>query len=533
MIQADLAVRHGPVGWPDRTAVHQVAGWCHDWLTHPDGDRAGEPWEFTDEQYHFLAWWFAVDDQGRWVYRRGTLRRMKGWGKDPVGAVLCGVEAFGPCRFSHIEDGIPVLVAHPAAWVQVAAVSEAQTRTTTRLFPGLLPQRTRDQFGLELHQTMIHIDGGRSLIEAVTKSPLSAEGPRVTFVLRNEVQNWLRSNQGHEMDEVIAGNLAKSRDGAARALSLCNAHTPGVDSVAEREWKAWEAISSGQSRATGVLYSSLEAPPDTDLADEDSLRAGLLASRGDSDWLDIDRLVAEIWDPRTLPSESRRKYLNQIVAAEDAFVAPPQWERLYVPKQVDPADSVAIGFDGSRRRRYAVTDATAIVGCRVSDGHLFTIGIWEEPDPVPADWQIPAEQVDRTMRSILDTLNVVGVACDPTKWESWVAGWERDYGPDMIVKAGPSHPMSYWSNQARSTRQAEMLHSAIVEGELTHDGNPTLTKHVLNARRIPNRYGVSFAKPHPESADKVDGLSASSLAWAVRMQALSEPEAKTRKGIIY
>src|SRR5690606_40340496 len=101
------------------------------------------------------------------------------------------------------------------------------------------------------------------------------------------------NNDGHDMAKAVARNLAKSRDGSARMLEITNAHEPGEDSVAERNWDAWQDISTGRSRATGVLYDSLEAPPDTVMADRESLRAGLLATRWYSQTLDGVRLDQE------------------------------------------------------------------------------------------------------------------------------------------------------------------------------------------------------------------------------------------------
>jgi hypothetical protein len=46
----------------------------------------------------FILWWYAVDEFGRFVYRKGVLQRMKGWGKDPLLAVICLVELVGPSR---------------------------------------------------------------------------------------------------------------------------------------------------------------------------------------------------------------------------------------------------------------------------------------------------------------------------------------------------------------------------------------------------------------------------------------------------
>ena len=79
------------------------------------------------------------------------------------------------------------------------------------------------------------------------------------------------------------------------------------------------------------FYDAVEAPPGTDLSDYESLKRGIIAARGDATWLDVDRLIEEVMDPRTIPSEARRKYLNQIVAAEDAWLTPQQWDAICNP----------------------------------------------------------------------------------------------------------------------------------------------------------------------------------------------------------
>lgn len=72
-------IRIGPVGVPDLTLGWDVLEWQLDYLLQPDGDKVGEPWTLTPEQVRFVLWWYAIDETGRFVYRRGVLRRMKGW----------------------------------------------------------------------------------------------------------------------------------------------------------------------------------------------------------------------------------------------------------------------------------------------------------------------------------------------------------------------------------------------------------------------------------------------------------------------
>src|SRR5690606_14498909 len=211
----------------------------------------------------------------------------------------------------------------------------------------------RKRYELQINKTIIYAKGG-GMIEAITASPLAMEGKRPTFVILNEIQWWLENNNGHEMANIIDGNVTKAAYGGCRALAICNAHVPGQDSVAERWYDAYRAIEAGQFLDNGVLLDSIEAPADTPVSEiphpEDDpegfeqgiqkLREGLEIARGDAVWLDIDTLIASILDPRNVVSESRRKFLNQINAAEDAWLAPHEWDARHDPqlRKLEPGD---------------------------------------------------------------------------------------------------------------------------------------------------------------------------------------------------
>ena len=142
MTTAIAGIRTGPTGKPDLTLGWDVLQWTSDYLLQPDGPDAGESWRFTPEQARFVLWWYAINPQGRFLYRSGMFRRMKGHGKDPLAAALCCVEFVGPCRYGGLDrQGEPIAEPHSASWIQVAAVSKDQTRNTMTLFPGMLSRK--------------------------------------------------------------------------------------------------------------------------------------------------------------------------------------------------------------------------------------------------------------------------------------------------------------------------------------------------------------------------------------------------------
>jgi hypothetical protein len=516
-----------PPGWPalpKQTIAPDVALWCARYLTFPDGPDAGQPWRFTNQQLRILAYWFAYDDRRRWLYRRGTVRMCKGWGKDPFAGVLSAVELAGPCRVGPDGHGVQ----YPAPWIQVAAVAKDQTRNTMRVFPGLFNERAIEEFGIEVNKEIIYARGGRAVIEAVTSSPSALEGGRTTLVIRNEIQEWRQSNQGHDMAEVIDGNLAKSRDGAARALSLCNAHVPGEDTVGEREWDAYQAIAQGRTRVKDVFYYAVEADPTTELTDADSLKAGLLSARGDATWLDPERLANEVWDPRTTPSEARRKYLNQIVAAEDAFFDPQKWRACELSDaKLEPRELITLGFDGSKTE-----DHTGLVATRIKDGVSFVLGHW---DPATLGGQIDRVRVDAAVANAFETYDVVGFYSDLHPFESYVDMWANEFGRDqrkgLLVHANTKHPIA-WDMRGRSnefTVAAERVAAEVEDGILKYGPSPALIEHGLNARRRPNRIGVTFGKETRESTRRVDLLAAMTLSRLARSDYLALPEVKRKR----
>lgn len=500
---------------PEATLGWEALGWCGVWLQH----SRGKPWRFTDEQARFLLWWFALGEDGTFAYRDGVLQRLKGWGKDPLGACLCAVEALGPSRFADwAPDGSPIATDSPEAWVQTAAVSLEQTKNTMRLFPGLFTAEAKEHYRIQVGKETVNALGDSRLIQAVTSSPSTLEGARATFVLLNETHHWDSSNDGHDMADVIERNATKSADGAARTLRITNAFEPGQDSVAERDREAWEAVDAGRVMDAGLLYDSLEAPPRAPLTVDEAPRV-IRSIRGDAVWLNVERIVQSIADIRNPASRSRRFWYNQIVAAEDAWMAPYEWDACKADAlEVTEGEEVVLFFDGSKS-----DDATALAGSRMSDGHVFTLGVWQRPagwDPkVP--WQVPREEVDGVVGRAFAQYKVLAFFCDPGSgkdddgeryWDPYLDAWGQAHGAKLIlhaVTAGPKQHAVRWDmgnprHQEEFTDGVKRTHEDILERRLTHDGHKTMRTHVANARRRTNPWGVTIGKEHRESSRKID-----------------------------
>lgn len=509
-----------------------VVDWIEDHLCHGPGDVLGEPVELDDELAEFVVKAYRIDaETGRRAYRRAFLSRPKGRAKSELAGMLVCAEALAPVRFAGWDaTGEPVGRPVRSPVIRCLATEEGQSGNTydnVRVMLGHVAEHHGDTYrGVDVGLTRVFLPDGGVVIPS-TASNAAKDGGKETFAVFDETHLYALPEL-RRMHETVRRNLRKRRDAEPWSLETSTMYRPGDDSVAERTHAYAQAIVEGKVKERGLLFDHREAPAHTDLADRASLLAGLRSVYGPAaDWLDLDGIVAEIWDPQSDPADSRRYWLNQVVAATDAWLSEPEWAGCTdAGKTVAGREPVTLGFDGSRSRARGITDATALIGCRVADGHLFEVGVWEQPaGPAGDDWQVPIVEVEAAVRSAFARYNVVGFYADPAKWESQVAGWEATYGRNLKARATREHPVEWWMTGGRShliVRALEQFHSAVTVAELTHDGSYALTRHVLNARRRPSRSGLQIGKEHPESPRKIDAAVAAVLAWQARLDAVSK-----------
>ena len=538
-----------PEGEPEFTLGWEAILWAESVLIQPNGPRAGNKFRFTRDQMRFLLWWYAMDTDGRWLFHHGVRRLAKGSGKSPFAAVLALIEFCAPVRLARKDARLPGgCKGRPVDMplVQIAATAESQTANTMRMIRAFAPKGSAvvREHQLDVGKTKFY-KNPEGTLEIITSSATAAEGAESTFVVADETEHSKPSNGGPELIATLEDNLAKS---GSRLLETANAWVPGIGSVAEATWDAWVAQEEGRLRGeTGILYDARLAPPDTDLSDYDDLESALRWIYGDCEWkrgkdglIDVKPIIERIWSPKSKPSESKRKYLNWPTVHEDAWVAPKDWAKLARPREITSHEEVVLFFDGSKSR-----DATAIVGCAVTDGHVFvprwTGGqtIWEPNPSHDTDDVVPVGNVDLAVTEVFERYNVVGFFGDVQEWESFVKiEWPRRHGAHlrvMAVPGGKDPQRIAWdmrSNVMDFTRAAELCEAEILEEGFTHDDHPPLTRHLGNMRRRPNRYGTSVGKESPSSSLKIDAGVCVIGVRMVRRLVLAAAPAKKRSGLV-
>lgn len=519
---------------PQYPGEFPTLGWyALEWITEnlaaPDSSEY-RPLILTEEQANFVLRYYRIDPQtGRRKYRRAVWSRPKGHGKSPLMGAIAALEGLADVVPDGWDaDGRPVgrpwsSIRTPL--VQLAAVSEDQTANAYGpLLEMLREGPVVDAYAVEPMETFVALPKGR--IEFITSAARSREGNRPVWAALDQTEAWVPSNGGVNLAAVIRRNLGKV---GGSSIETPNAFLPGENSVAERSASYAAQIVEGRAKDDALLYDHREAPADTELSDRDSLMKGLRFVYGDSaksagGWVDLERIVAEIYDPGTDPQDARRFYLNQVTHASDSWVSSVEWNACFSDQVIADNDTVVLGFDGSRGRARGKADATALIGCRVADGHLFEVRVWEQPSgPQGKDWVPNAIEVDSTVRQAFERWNVVGFYADPSGWSEWIAKWEAAFGRKLKVRATQREPIALWprGKATMAVDAVENLRQAITAGECTQDGSSALTRHVLNARRRATRSGYLLYKAYPESPDKIDAAYAATMAWKARLDAVA------------
>lgn len=516
-----------PVGFPERTLGWGVLNWCSRWLAQPDGDNKGDRWVFSNEQALFILHFYAVDEYGKFLYRRGVLERPKGWGKSPLLAAICSCELLGPVRFSHFDgDNKPVGRPYPSAYIQIAAISEDQTDNTMSLVGEMLSGDCQQRYSLDIGLSRVLAPGRRKL-DRVTASFRSREGNRPTFVVMDETHLWVPAEKGPELAGVLRRNLAKTR---GRSIETTNAPVPGEGSVAETSHDAYQQILDGTAFDNSLLFDSRQVTV-KNIYDKAETYPALVTVYGDAavpgkGWIDLDRIWAEINDPATKEPDARRYYLNERVYDAAQWIKAPEWDAAGPPSQpvrkLNPKkDKLALGYSGQTRN-----GAGALVGCRITDGALFLLGFWEKPEN-DRTWEVPIVDVDSRVRKWMKRENSYYLCVNPWTIQDVAGRWEVDH-EDRVE--------GIWLTQKlRQAKMVDQFEEALYGGRLIHDGDVDLKRHVMNAFVQEVTEGYILKKEFDHSKRYINAAQAALLAYeacqiAIENGALDEPPDKNVYG---
>ena len=130
---------------------------------------------------------------------------------------------------------------------------------------------------------------------------------------------------------------------------------------------------------------------------------------------------------------------------------------------------------------------------------------WERPDGAPADWKVPRREVEDAIAEAMERFDVLELACDPPGWHAEIEGWREAYG--NVVVDFPT------AERRRMAAACDRFRVAVLEGDLSHDGDPVLARHVGHCVAKETPFGTIIGKEHPDSPRKIDAAVAAVVAF--------------------
>lgn len=541
---------HHPDHDRDRSLGHFAWAWLEHFCVHGPGDVQGDALELDGEFGGFVVDAYALTESGRKLYDAAVISRAKGRAKSELAAFFVLFEAFGPCRFERWAEGgerfqqadfeyeyapgepIGRLVTYP--FIRCLATEDSQSGNT---YDNVYFNLSEGPLGEDLPKTSVGLTRvflpGGGEIRPSTSASASKDGGKETFAVFDETHLYT-TREIRDMHKTVERNCRKRRDAQGWTLQTTTMYQPGDDSVAERTHGRATLIAEGKVRGSRLLYDHREAPPDVDLTNKEEMVKALHEVYGPfAQHLDLDGIIEnEFWNIERDVEDSRRYFFNQPQGTRDAWVLHAEWEACADPdKLITEEDPLVMFFDGSKS-----DDATGLVGCDVKTGHVMTLGVWEKPaNAQPGSWQVDRQDVDRVVREVVAQRNVVAFFADVAFFENYIDTWANDFGDELVIPASSgrvSHPIA-WDMRGKSYEFTEACQRMLVDirdKAVTHDGDSRLARHVKNARRRPNKYGVSIGKESRESPHKIDLAVCAIGARMARRLLLASPQWAAHQG---
>lgn len=508
--------------WP--TLGPQVCDFIEAYLVFGPGDLLGQPARIDDETRALIYRAYEVYPRGHPLAGRRRFRRVgwslrKGSAKTEKAAWIaaCELHPDGPVRCDGFDsNGQPVGRGVTDPYIPMVAYTEEQSDELAYGALRVILQYSElaDDFDIGLER-ILRIDGNGKAVSLAT-SPNARDGARTTFEHFDETHRFTLPSLKRAHRTMLA-NLPKRKRADAWALETTTAPAPGEGSVAEDTMDYARQVAEGKISDSRLFFFHRQASDHHDLTTEEGIRAAVIEASGPvAEWSDIDGIVEQWKDPTADRAYLERVWLNRLVRASERAFDVERWKALARPDhEPAPGAMITLGFDGSRYH-----DATAIVATEIETGYQWLVGLWEQPHGVQS-WEVPAAEVEAAIAEAFQRYDVWRMYADPPYWESYVAQWAGQYGEKRV--------MEWWTNRQKPMAYAiRAFVGAIAAGELSHDGNPHLMRHIGNAcRRVLNIRDEegqplwTMYKERSDSPHKIDAAMAAVLSWEARNDALA------------
>ena len=501
-----------------------VCDFIEDRLVFGPGDLRGQPAVLDDEKRALIYRMYELYPQGhpkagRRRFKRAGISLPKGLAKTELAAWIaaCELHHEAPVRcIGWTKNGEPIGGPVSDPYIPLVAYTEEQSDELAygALIVILDEGPLRDDFDIGLERIKRKNGDGKAV--SLSSSPSARDGARTTFAVMDETHWWTlpRLKQAHQ---TMLNNLAKRKIADPWMLETTTAPEPGTGSVAEDTMDYARAVEAGTVSDASLFYFHRQAGDEHDLTTREGVRAAVIEASGPAAaWRDIDA-IANLWnDPTADKAFLERVWTNRLVKGALQAFDVLAWQKLASPSPVKPGDRIVLGFDGA-----LFHDSTALIATHLETGYQWALGVWEKPLNVE-HWKVPADEVHQAVADAFLRYDVWRLYADPPYWESTIAAWAGQFGSERVIE--------WWTNRRRAmTAALQAFSTAILDGKVLHSDDPTMTRHIGNARREDlkgwrDEQGKPLwliRKDRADSPHKIDAAMAAVLSWEARNDAIA------------
>jgi phage terminase large subunit-like protein len=445
--------------------------------------RAGQALTLRPWQKELIRHVYARDDDGGLRFRTALIGMPRKNGKSALSSAAFGL-------YSLIAEGIE------GGEVYSVAAEKEQARIVFGEAKRMVETSELAEL-CTLYRDAIHVKSTNSVYRVVSAEAYSKEGLNPTRIIFDEAHAH-KDRTLFDVFQLAMGNRGKLGQLIAITTAGQKQDMTGQDSIAYSLYQYGKRVATGEIDDPSFFMSWWEASPE---ADHRLVETWRIANPGFDDLVSSDDFESAV--RRTPEPEFRTKRLNQWVSSLNAWLPTGKWEQLDADLELDPEQPVIVGFDGSFNG-----DCTALTYCTIPKDdelpHVGLIRVWEKQPEDSDDWRVSTSEVEDEIIQFCQKYNVKEIACDPFRWQRTMEAMQ-DLGLPIV-----EYPSS---SPSRMVPACSKFYTAVTEGNITHDGNPTLSRHLTNAVIKIDRLGPRIVKEHRGSPRKIDAAVAAVIAF--------------------
>lgn len=350
----------------------------------------------------------------------------------------------------------------------------------------------------KLYRDAIEIPSKQSVYRVLSAEAGAAEGLNASSIWFDE----LHAQPNRKMFDVMSLSMA-ARGAKAHMVAITTAgvrtDSTGRDSVCFDLYQYGQKVARKEVDDDSFFMAWWEAPEEMDHKDPETWK---LANPGFGDLNSVEDFESAV--RRTPEAEFRTKRTNFWASSQTAWLPAGAWENCEGDATIGEDEEIILGFDGSFSG-----DASVIVAATIpKEGEAVKVNLvkaWEKDPTIHDDnWRVDISQVEQAIIDYCQThRNVREVACDPFRWQR-----------SMEVLQDKGIPIvEYPSTSARRMVPAcAKFYDAVLDGNLIHDGDGLLARHIGNAVTKIDNLGLRIVKDQKNGPRKIDGAVAAVIS---------------------